>query len=226
MSLEKILAGQSQDIDYMKTQLGNQTGTGSGISDFMFRKETITISIGSANLLSRGLGSSFILGHPSGLGWLGSTAGSIAAGSQPYLGDSRGAFVLQNSGVSMVVVDDGVAQIRNWLGGQTVTAPTYIGIGSDATTATVTDTSLGSEFESDNRYGFDSVSSGVGFVEFEAIIPSTSPSEQPTFIREFGVFDSNTVNTGSMYNHNTFIGFNKTSDVELQAVLRFNISGL
>jgi len=223
--IARILGNQSQDIDYMKTQLGNQTGTGSGISDFMFREETITISIGSANISSRGLGSSFIVAHPS-LGWAGYSAASQAAGSQPYAGDSRDdSWTFQQSGVSMVWTDVGTEVVRNWLGNQAPGVPSHIGIGSDSTTAAVTDTSLGSEFTGQNRYAFESTASGTGYVEFESIIPATEPSEQPTYIREMGLFDNATVETASLFNHNTFVGFNKTENAELQAVIRLNISG-
>ena len=45
---------------------------------------------------TRGPGSSFILANP-GLGWVGpEVAGSVTAGSQPYLGDSRDAFTLKS----------------------------------------------------------------------------------------------------------------------------------
>lgn len=221
--LAHTLASHSRDIDYVKTQLGAPAAAGSGVSHFLFRKDTITISMGSANLSTRGLGSSFIIGHTHGLGWVGTDAGSIAAGSQPYLGDSRDdSWTLQQSGVSMVWTDVGTEIVINWLGGQGAGSPTHMAIGSDSTTVTVSDTTLGSEYES-QRYAFDSVSSGTGFVEFESIIPSTKPTEQPTYIREFGLFDASC--SGSMFNRNTFTGFYKQDNVELQLIGRLNISG-
>jgi len=222
--LGKIIGQQSQDIDFIKAMLGNPAAAGSGVSWFKLREETIAISIGSFNVLSRGLGSSFILEHTGGLGWLGTDAGSVSAGSQPYLGDSRGTFTLQNSGLNMVFTDDGIEVIRNWLGGQGPGSPTHIALGSDATTPTSADTTLGSEYES-YRYNFDSVTSGAGYVEFEAVVPSTKPTEQPAYIYEMGLFDDGTANTGSMFGRSDFTGFWKADNVELQAVVRINISG-
>jgi len=221
--LAKVLANQNRDIDYIKTQIGAPSpAAGSGASHYLIRQETIAISIGSANIQSRDLGSSFILGHSGGLGWLGSTTGSIATGSQPYLGDSRGSWGNLASGVNMVFTDIGETVVRNFLGGQSPTAPTYMAIGSDSTTAMASDTTLGSEFES-SRYSFDSITSGTGYVEFESVIPSTSPTEQPTYIREIGLFDSSS--SGSMFSRSNFTGFWKANNIELQTVVRVDVSG-
>jgi len=221
----KIIGQQAQDIDFIKAMLGNPQAAGSGVSWFKLREETIAISIGSCNILTKGLGSSFILGHTHGLGWLGTNAGSITVGSQPYLGDSKDvSWTFQQSGLNMVFTDDGVEVVRNFLGGQDIGSPSFIAIGSDATTPTAADTSLGSEFES-SRYTFASVTSGAGYVEFEAVIPSTSPTEQPVYIYEMGLFDSGAANTGSMFSRSDFTGFWKADNVELQAVVRLNISG-
>ena len=223
-NIGKIIGQQSQDIDFIKTMLGNPQAAGSGVSWFSLREETIAISMGSSNLYTRGLGSSFILGHLGGLGWLGYNAASVAVGSQPFLGDSKDSWVMQGSGVNMVFTDVGVESVRNYLGNQSPNVPTHIAIGSDGTTPVSTDTALGSEFES-YRFAFDSVTSGAGYVEFEAVIPSTQPTEQPTNIYETGLFDSDTANAGSMFGRSDFNGVWKADNVEMQAIIRLNISG-
>jgi len=223
--LGKVLGQQSQDIDFVKAMLGNPAAAGSGVSWFKLREETIAISIGSCNIQSRGLGSSFILGHLGGLGWLGYNVASVAAGSQPFLGCSKGAWGSLSSGVNMTFTDTGVEIVRNFLGDQSPGVPTYIAIGSDGTAPTAADTSLGSEYES-SRYTFASTSSGAGYIEFESVIPSTQPTEQPTYIYEMGLFDNNaSANTGSMLSRSDFVGFWKADNIELQAVVRLNISG-
>jgi len=223
--LGKIIGQQNRDTDFVKAMLGNPTAPGSGVSWYKLREETIAISIGSANIQSRSLGSSFILSHLGGRGWLGYNAGSPAAGSQPFLGTSKGVWGNLASGVDMTFTDVGVEIIRNFLGDQSPGVPTYIAIGSDGTTPTAADTALGSEFE-DTRYSLVSITSGAGYIEFEAVVPSTQPAEQPTFVYEMGLFDDNaTDNTGSMFGRSDFVGFWKADDIELQAIVRLNISG-
>jgi hypothetical protein len=59
-------------------------------------QDLVTVEAPYVVASTRNLGSSFILGH-AGLGWLGPVvAGSVAVGSQPYLGDSRGAWILKS----------------------------------------------------------------------------------------------------------------------------------
>jgi len=222
--LAKILGQQSQDMDYMKAQLAGPTGEqGSGVSTFLIRQDDIYLNIGSAELSTRGLGSSFILAHTHGLGWLGSNAGSGAVGSQPFLGDSRDAsWTFQQSGVSMMFVTQGEELLQKFFAGDSPNYPQYMAIGSDSTTVTEADTSLGSEYET-ARWQLTSVSSGAGYIELEYVIGASVPAEQPCYVREFGIFDSSSA--GSMYSRNTFLGFNKTDNYELQCMARINISG-
>jgi len=118
--------------------------------------------------------------------------------------------------------NDGFDTVLNWLGGNSPNYPQYLGIGSDSTAVALTDTALGSAYES-GRFTQSSASSGTGYLEMEYIISSNEPTEQPCNIKEWGVFDS--TSSGSMYLRNTFIGFNKSSNYEVQAIVRINISG-
>jgi len=88
MSLGKIIADISRDKDDMKRSFG----VAGSLTNFInMHIEKIKLSQPYTIVSTRTLGSSFILGHP-GLGWLGYNAASVAVGSQPYLGDSRGAW--------------------------------------------------------------------------------------------------------------------------------------
>jgi len=217
MSLPKIISDGRKDTDFIKPLFGQ---AGSPVPWFMIKEDTVNIMAASVEINTRSLGSSFILGHP-GLGWLGAeVAGSAAVGSQPYLGDSRGAFSLQQSGDTMVFTTIGLNKVRDFLANNVPSAPSHIHFGSDATAATSGDTALGSVIDGTVR-AFESVSSGADFVTFEGLIPSTAPSSQPIFVREIGVFDGSP--TGSLWSHSTFTGVEKTENLELQGLYTIKI---
>ena len=121
----------------------------------------------------------------------------------------------------MTVTIQGHNMLLSWMAGDGINYPQYLAVGSDSTSASLYDTSLGSEYES-SRFSQTSVSSGTGYLDMEYIIPSNLPTEQPAFLREWGIFDS--TNGGSIYLRNTFIEFNKTSSYEIQCIQRINLN--
>jgi hypothetical protein len=220
--LANIIAGGIQDTQSIKPEFGMGYTAGSIVPFFnIYTSETLSLTIptGSVKLNTRTLGSSFLLGHPSH-GWLGYSAASVAVGSQPYLGTSYGAWTYATSGDTMVVTNDGKRVLVNLLGGNINAYPRYMAMGSDATTPTVTDTVLGSEF-GDTRIGLNSFTSGDFYAELEMIVPSMQPPTQPAVFREIGVFTDSP--TGSMMMRTVFPDFTKTQDIELQNLVTFKI---
>lgn len=109
--------------------------------------------------------------------------------------------------------------IRDWLGSKFPNPPYFMALGSVGTTPTVSDTVLGSEIIERN---FDSINTNNDrLVEFEMILPSTSPTTQPVNLREVGLFNGSPV--GSMFSHNIFTTISKTTDVELQSIVAVRI---
>jgi len=202
-----------KDVEYLKTQFG-ELGLGSGLGWFKIFKEDINIAC-SMSIWSRGLGSSFILGHGS---W--GRLGTVADGSQPYLGDSRPNWTFEYSGDNMVFTNQGIDCIIKYLGGQAAGSPTHIQAGSDNTTPASGDTTLGSPYES-SIIPLTSISSGNNWVEFETVWSSVEPTEQSCYFREIGLFVGS---PGSLIQHSTFTQFEKTSDIELQASIKLTIS--
>ena len=219
--LADIIAGGIQDTQSIKPEFGVGYSEGSIIPFFnVYTSEALSLVIptGSVKLNTRTLGSTFILAHPTH-GWLGYNATSVTAGSQPFLGDSKGAWTYATSGDTMVVTNDGKRVLVNFLGGNVSTYPNYMAMGSDATAPAVTDTVLGSEFKT-TRIGLDSFTSGDFYAELEMIVPSLTPSGTAVF-REIGVFTGSP--TGSLMMHSTFPNFTKTQDIELQNLVTFKI---
>jgi len=220
--LADIIAGGIQDTQSIKPEFGVGYSEGSIVPFFnIYTVEALSLAIptGSVKLNSRTLGSTFLLGHPTH-GWIGYLAASVAAGSQPFLGASFGAWTYATSGDTMVVTNDGKRVLVKMLGGDVSSYPSYMAMGSSATTPAVTDTILGSEF-ADTRIGLNSFTSGDFYAEAEMIVPSTEPNTQPAVFREIGVFTGSP--TGSMMMHTTFPNFTKTQDIELQNLVTFKI---
>ena len=80
MSLENIIANTRRESDDLRPQLGAS-------AFFHIFNNEVTPGNGYVIVSTRGLGSSFILGHGS---W--GRLGTVADGSQPVLGDSRGTW--------------------------------------------------------------------------------------------------------------------------------------
>jgi len=78
----------SQRLDNVELQFGQY---GSVLASFDMYAETIKPNDGFVAVKTRGLGSSFIAGHPV-WGRVGSGTPYTVTGSQPYIGDSRGTF--------------------------------------------------------------------------------------------------------------------------------------
>ena len=203
-----------KDVEYMKTQFGN-SALGSGINWFKIVKEDVAL-VCSMSAWTRGLGSSFILAHGS-YGRL----GAVGDGSQAYLGDSRPSFTFQESGDNMVFTNQGIDLLIGALAGRDVGSPTFMIAGSSATAPASGDTILGSVYNSSVE-GLTSISSGADWVEFETIWSAVTPTEQSCYFREIGLLAGSP--TGSLMQHSTFTGIEKTSDLELQTTIRFDIS--
>lgn len=92
---DKILTWAIKDKDDISKQLGGALG--SVLTFFTVTRDNVAPTELWTAVSSRGLGSSFILNHVGGLNWLGPEfAGSVAVGSQPYLGDSRGSWAYKS----------------------------------------------------------------------------------------------------------------------------------
>lgn len=220
--LANIIAGGIQDTQSIKPEFGMGYVEGSIVPFFnIYTPEALSIVIptGSVKLYNRTLGSTFILAHPSH-GWIGYSAASVTAGSQPFLGASYGNWTYTTSGDSMVVTNDGKRVLVKLLGGDISSYPQYMAMGSSTTTPAVTDTGLGSEFV-DTRIALDSFTSGDFYAELEMIVPSTEPNTQPAVFKEIGVFTGSP--TGSMMMRTVFPAFTKTQDIELQNLVTFKI---
>lgn len=91
--LADIIAGGIQDTQSIKPEFGMGYVEGSIVPFFnVYTAESFSVYPSKIIQNQRELGSSFILGHQN-LGWLGYLAASVAAGSQPFLGDSKEAWV-------------------------------------------------------------------------------------------------------------------------------------
>ena len=88
MGIGKIIADISRDKDDMKRSFG---AAGSLTNFVNLHPQTLKLTAPYTIESTRTLGSSFIVGH-SGLGWIGYNVASVAVGSQPFIGDSRGAW--------------------------------------------------------------------------------------------------------------------------------------
>ena len=224
MTLGKIITDSRKERDRLERLFGEIGGPGSGIAWFKVEQDSFRINAASCIISTRGMGSSFTLAHP-GFGWLGGVvAASVAAGSQPYLGDSRTAWTTQiESGDTMVYTNEGRDWIVDALAGNAPTAPGYLAFGSDDTTSASGDTANGSQW---NRatVAFESMTSGTRYIEFEGIVLSTEPSGiQPVNFEEVGIFTGSPTSTGSILARSTFADLEKSQDVELQCLYRIEV---
>lgn len=91
--LADIIAGGIQDTQSIKPEFGVGYSEGSIIPFFnVYTSEALSFVPVSLRQSNRNLGSTFIIAHPTH-GWLGYLAASVAAGSQPFLGNSTGSWV-------------------------------------------------------------------------------------------------------------------------------------
>lgn len=93
MTLAETISDIMKQQDTIQRDMGME-----GSTTFYFNayQDYVTVTAPYVIENTRTIGSSFILSHP-GLGWVGPTvAGSITCGSQPYIGDSRGAWATKS----------------------------------------------------------------------------------------------------------------------------------
>ena len=95
MTLAETISDILKQQDTIQRDMGME-----GSTTFYFNAFQDSFKVTSPYVITstKTLGSSFVLGHPNtGRCWLGaSVAGSIAVGSQPYLGDSRTSWAIRN----------------------------------------------------------------------------------------------------------------------------------
>jgi hypothetical protein len=222
--LADIIAGGIQDTQSIKPEFGMGYSEGSVIPFFTPHPiESFSVYVINQYIKSRGLGSTFILAHPTH-GWVGYAAASVAAGSQPFLGASYTAwgnvYTKLGSSGSMVFTDVGRNLVAKFICGDSATSPSYMGFGSSATMPDVTDTTLGSEFQG-ARKALDGTLTVDNVSQSEYILTAEAPSTQPVVIRELGIFTSSS--DGSLVAHLVFPTFTKNQDIEMQNLVEFHI---
>ena len=85
---------------------------------------------------------------------------------------------------------------------------TYLAVGTDNTTPTITDTTLGSEEERNARQEY---TEGTSDIVLSVFINSTEANS--TSLKEVGVFDA--AAAGNMAAHEIFTAISKTSSIEI-----------
>ena len=114
----------------------------------------------------------------------------------------------------MVVVNDGLKNVRKWLAGSGGSPPTSIVLGQSGTVASETDSALYSEVSSTEK-GYAVVPVETDFtIQYEHTLSSVEGNGF-TF-REFALADSV---SDSIYTRNTFTAINKTTAFEVQTLL-------
>ena len=111
----------------------------------------------------------------------------------------------------MAYMNAGLNVIRDWMVGDSATAPVSIAIGTGSTSADVSQTALVGEVFKD---AFDSTSKSDRLAKFEMVL-STIEATGST-VREIGMFNSTTGTSGTMFTRNTFAAVDKTSAIEIQ----------
>lgn len=112
-----------------------------------------------------------------------------------------------------MIVEDGLNQVANWLGGNAPYQPSGAALGSDATAVTFVDTALGSEI-TDTRDVWSATTFDDRRVEFEHIMDATEASGET--LREFGV-----VSNGSIYFHDTFTPITQDGSTQIISSINF-----
>ncbi len=113
----------------------------------------------------------------------------------------------------MVIVNDGLKNVRKWLASSGGEPPTSIALGTSGTTVSENDSALGAEVSS-TEFAWDTLTEGDFTIDYEYTLNSAE-GNGITF-REFGLMESV---TDSLYSHDTFTALNKTNAIELQVNL-------
>ena len=117
----------------------------------------------------------------------------------------------------MVVVNDGLRQVRKWLAQSGGQPPTSIALGTDGTAPTENDVALGNEISSTEKT-WDVRTEGDFTIDYEYEL-GAGEGNGLTF-QEFGLMESV---TDSLYSRDTFTSVNKSSANEIQINLTIKL---
>ena len=121
--------------------------------------------------------------------------------------DKRTRKVKDKSSIKNTIVNSGLEILAKLLGGITTTSFSAIAIGTDNTTATSSDTALGSEYTR--------ASADIAYeADYKAVFSYEFSFTESTTIYEVGIFD-NAVSGGNMLNHAIDAGKAVDSDTSL-----------
>jgi len=117
----------------------------------------------------------------------------------------------------MVFTQDGRNEIRNWLAGDSATAPLAIAIGTGSTAVTSSDTALTAEVFKQTT----SDASAPFLVTYDMVM--TSVDATGNTITEMGLSNNTASTTGTLFTHNLFASISKTSSIEVQFEQRIEV---
>lgn len=115
----------------------------------------------------------------------------------------------------MVLVNNGVNEIRDWLAGVAATAPAVMAVGDNNTAETISDSALANELLNDT---FDLAQTSNKEVVFTWTVLSTEQNGQS--LKEFGLFASA---AGTMYTRATHATISKTAAIEVRYRIRLRL---
>lgn len=111
-----------------------------------------------------------------------------------------------------LVVEDGRAEVAKAIAGESIDMPIAMALGSDSSSVSSTDSSLGDEFYRD---GIDDISRSDTTVTFDHTF---SPGEGTGTVAEIGLFSSEDDESGTMFARITPVERNKQANDELTVV--------
>jgi len=117
----------------------------------------------------------------------------------------------------MVFTLDGLNEIRNWLAGDSATAPVAIAVGTGNTAVTSSDTALTAEIFRDTT----SDTTAPFLVTYEMVMSSLDGTGNT--IVEMGLVNNTAATTGTLFTHNLFAAIAKTSSIEVQFEQRLEV---
>jgi len=117
----------------------------------------------------------------------------------------------------MVFTKAGRNVVRDWLAGDSATAPNAIAVGTGSTAATNDDTALIAEVFKETA----SASKSPFLIQYEMIMDTLDATGNT--LAEYGLFNNTATTTGTMFTRNTFAPISKTSSIEIQFEQRVEI---
>lgn len=121
----------------------------------------------------------------------------------------------------MAITNIGINTIRGLIGSPQPTNPTHLAIGSGTTAFAVTDTQLEGEVDRNELTSYDNSVNKVA--TFIADFSSTEISGLN--VSEFGLFNTGTVDTGSIFQREVITNLAFEGDRELQVQVSLRVSG-